>query len=107
VVPGSFWIDESDGTFLAHAQAIGLGSKYMASLNQSKLLQSTLQESPGDQTFLSITTLGFRLITTQENVPSNLRNIQRIGNGCEFICYAFFEVFHFSIPEHHRLSVRK
>ena len=90
VVPGTLGVDDSDGTALANAKAIGLGAQDAALFRQPQLLQTTLQIIPRLDAASLVTALGNGLVTTQENVSARDGYTRRL---CP--CSLLVEVFGF------------
>src|SRR5262245_43741105 len=80
-VPRTFWIHDCNRTAFADAQAIGFGAQNATLLREAKLLQAALQEFPGREPALLLTTLGIRLIAAEKDVAAGGGNTNRGGNG--------------------------
>jgi hypothetical protein len=92
MVPGSFWIDDSDGAALTDTQTVRLGPVNAAGAGQFKFLQPSLQEFPGEQAGFFIRAFGLGLVTAQKNVALDLVNAQSGGDFLQGFGHFYLQV---------------
>jgi hypothetical protein len=81
MVPRAFGVHDGDRPTLANAKAIRLRPIDAPVLGETELFEATLQVIPRFQGARLVTTLGFCLVTTEEDVPANGRDTQIFGSS--------------------------
>lgn len=73
-IPGSFWVDDGDGTLGTDSQAVGFRTKdTVLRVDQSELFEALLEELPGDFLFV-----GGRAVSgyTEKDMPPVVLEVQ-------------------------------